>query len=397
MQLARGERTEPNVRATTAELFDGLVASSQNRWPSLAFDVGAINGALSRFLPAGFYYKTFMWPSSPQAWLRYEHVIRAAAGLGRAATAADPDRYEHQYAHCDVLIVGAGPAGLAAARAAASAGARVIVCDEGSRFGGSLIGDEATIDGDDAMPWIAGTVRELAENPDVTLLARTTAFGWYDDNLLGLLERVTDHLAAPPPHAPRQRLWKVRARSIVLASGAHERPVAYANNDLPGTMLAGAALTYVRRYAVRPGTRAVIFTTNDSAYRTALALRDADVAIVADRRRPAGGAAYRLVAPARARAGTADHRRVRHRRRARRQARRRRRHRAARRWPDAVARLRSRLRLRRLESRGPSVFAGTGHAALRRRLGGAAAAIVAAADCRGRRCERRLRSCRCTR
>ncbi len=186
MQLARGERTEPNVRATTAELFDGLVASSQNRWPSLAFDVGAINGALSRFLPAGFYYKTFMWPSSPQAWLRYEHVIRAAAGMGRAATGPDPDRYEHQYAHCDVLIVGAGPAGLAAARAAASAGARVIVCDEGSRFGGSLIGDEATIDGDDAMPWIAGTVRELAENPDVTLLARTTAFGWYDDNLLGL-------------------------------------------------------------------------------------------------------------------------------------------------------------------------------------------------------------------
>ena len=259
----------------------GFVATSQNRWPSLAFDVGAINGALSRFLPAGFYYKTFMWPSSPQAWLRYEHVIRAAAGLGRAATAPDPDRYEHQYAHCDVLIVGAGPAGLAAARAAASAGARVIVCDEGSRFGGSLIGDEATIDGDDAMTWIAGTVRDLAENPDVTLLARTTAFGWYDDNLLGLLERVTDHLAAPPPHAPRQRLWKVRARSIVLASGAHERPVAYANNDLPGTMLAGAALTYVRRYAVRPGSRAVIFTTNDSAYRTALALRDADVAIVA--------------------------------------------------------------------------------------------------------------------
>jgi sarcosine oxidase subunit alpha len=281
VQLARFDRTEPNVRATTAELFDGLVASSQNRWPSLAFDVGAINGALSRLLPAGFYYKTFMWPSSPQAWLRYEHVIRAAAGLGRAATAPDPDRYEHHYAHCDVLIVGAGPAGLAAARASASTGARVIVCDEGSRFGGSLIGDEATVDGDDAMSWIAGTVRELAANPDVTLLARTTAFGWYDDNLLGLVERVTDHLATAPPHAPRQRLWKVRARSIVLASGAHERPVAYANNDLPGTMLAGAALTYVRRYAVRPGTRAVIFTTNDSAYRTALALRDADVAIVA--------------------------------------------------------------------------------------------------------------------
>jgi sarcosine oxidase subunit alpha len=180
-----------------------------------------------------------------------------------------------------VLIVGGGPAGLAAARAAAAAGARVIVCDEGSLFGGSLIGVDATIDDDDAMAWIAGATRELASNPDVTLLPRTTGFGWYDDNLVGLLERVTDHLAAPPPLMPRQRLWKVRARWIVLASGAHERPIAYANNDLPGTMLAGAALTYVRRYAVRPGSRAVIFTTNDSAYATALALRDADVAIAA--------------------------------------------------------------------------------------------------------------------
>jgi sarcosine oxidase subunit alpha len=387
VQLARFDRTEPNVRATTAELFDGLVASSQNRWPSLAFDVGAINGALSRLLPAGFYYKTFMWPSSPQAWLRYEHVIRAAAGLGRAATAPDPDRYEHHYAHCDVLIVGAGPAGLAAARASASTGARVIVCDEGSRFGGSLIGDEATVDGDDAMSWIAGTVRELAANPDVTLLARTTAFGWYDDNLLGLVERVTDHLATAPPHAPRQRLWKVRARSIVLASGAHERPVAYANNDLPGTMLAGAALTYVRRYAVRPGQR-----VPDGAGAARRGRRDRR-----HRRRPAGGAPYPLVAPACARARPPDHRRVRYRGRARRQARRCRRHRTARRWPDAVARLRSRLRVRRLESCGPSVFAGAGHAALRRRLGGTAAAIVAAADCAGRCCERHLRSCRCTR
>ena len=281
VQLARGARTEPNARATTAELYDGLVAASQNRWPSLAFDVGAINGILSRVLPAGFYYKTFMWPSSPQAWLRYEHFIRAAAGLGRAATEPDPDRYEHHYAHCDVLIVGAGPAGLAAARSATSAGARVIVCDESARFGGSLIGDDATIDGGGANEWIAGVTRELAANPDVTLLPRTTAFGWFDDNLVGLVERVTDHLATPSAHLPRQRLWKVRARSIVLATGAHERPIAYANNDLPGTMLAGAALAYVRRYAVRPGTRAVVFTTNDSAYATALALRDADVAIAA--------------------------------------------------------------------------------------------------------------------
>jgi len=281
VQLARGARTEPNVRATTVELCHGLVAASQNRWPSLGFDVGAVNGTVSRFLPAGFYYKTFMWPPSPRAWLRYEHVIRAAAGMGRAATESDPDRYEHQYAHCDVLVVGAGPAGLAAAHNAAATGARVIVCDQDSRFGGSLLGDDATIDGAGATDWIAGVVRELAANADVTLLPRTTAFGWYDGNLAGLLERVTDHLAAPPAHLPRQRLWKVRAREIVLATGAHERPIAYANNDLPGTMLAGAVRTYIKRHAVRPGTRAVIFTTNDSAYATALALHDADVAIAA--------------------------------------------------------------------------------------------------------------------
>ena len=281
VQLARGARSEANVRATVAELYDGLVADSQNRWPSLRFDFGALAGTVSRLLPAGFYYKTFMWPSSPRAWLVYERFIRRAAGMGRASKSADPDRYEHQYAHCDVLIVGAGPAGLAAARAAAGAGVRVIVCDEGSRLGGSLIGDDATIDGGDAAAWIDATTRTLAANADVTLLPRTTAFGSYDGNMMGLVERLTDHLASPPPHVPRQRLWKVRARTVVLASGAHERGIAYANNDLPGTMLAGAAGTYVRRYAVRPGSRAVLFTTNDSAYSAALALRDAGVTVAA--------------------------------------------------------------------------------------------------------------------
>ena len=279
VQLSRGARTEPNVRATTAELFDGLAAASQNRWPSLAFDIGALNGTLARFLPAGFYYKTFMWPPTPKAWLRYEHFVRAAAGMGRAATESDPDRYEHHYAHCDVLVIGGGPAGLAAARAAAATGARVVVCDEGPRWGGSLIGDDPTIDSCSAAEWIAAVVRELTTHSDVTLLARTTAFGCYDGNLVGLLERVTDHLPAPPAHLPRQRLWKIRARAIVLASGAHERGIVYANNDLPGTLLAGAAATYVKRYGVRPGTRAVVFTNNDSAYATALALRDAGVAI----------------------------------------------------------------------------------------------------------------------
>jgi len=281
VQLARGARTEPNVRATTAELYDGLVAASQNRWPSLFFDVGAMAGALSSFLPAGFYYKTFMWPPTPKAWLLYERVIRRAAGMGRAAAQADPDRYEHQYAYCDVLVVGGGPAGLAAARAAAGSGVRVMLCDEGPRFGGSLIGERATIDGADAATWIDGTLEALQANPDVTLLPRTTAFGSYDGNLIGLVERLADHLAEPPAYWPRQRLWQVRASAVVLATGAHERGIAYANNDLPGTMLADAARTYVRRYAVRPGTSAVVFTSNDSAYASALALHEAGVAVAA--------------------------------------------------------------------------------------------------------------------
>jgi sarcosine oxidase subunit alpha len=281
VQLARGSRTEPNVRATTAELYEGLVAASQNRWPSLGFDLGALSGALSRVLPAGFYYKTFMWPPTPKAWLAYEWFIRAAAGMGRAAKEPDPDAYEHQYAHCDVLVVGGGVAGLAAARAAAAIGAKVILCDEGSRFGGASIGDSATIDGADTTTWIDATARALTNNPDVLLLPRTTAFGSYDANMVALLERLTDQLPSPPAHSPRQRLWKVRARAVVLATGAHERPVAYANNDLPGTMLAGAARTYVQRYAVRPGTRAVVFTSNDSAYAAALSLHACGVPVAA--------------------------------------------------------------------------------------------------------------------
>jgi len=279
LQLGRGARTEPNVRATTQELFDGLVAAGQNCWPSLGFDVGAINDAMSRLLPAGFYYKTFMWPPTPRGWLRYEHLIRHAAGMGRSSTTPDPDRYEHQYAHCDVLVIGAGAAGLAAARAAGHAGARIIVCDESPVFGGSLLGANTQIDGKACAAWIDAAVRDLSGNADVTLLPRTTAFGYYDGNLVGLNERVTDHLAAPIDHTPRQRIWKVRARTVVLASGAHERGIAYVNNDLPGTMLAGAAQTYVERYAVKPGTRAVVFTNNDSAYAAAMTLASAGVVI----------------------------------------------------------------------------------------------------------------------
>ncbi|HVF65983.1 MAG TPA: 2Fe-2S iron-sulfur cluster-binding protein [Casimicrobiaceae bacterium] len=257
VQLEQGAWTEPNVRATTQELYEGLTASSQNRWPSLRFDVGAINDAVSRILPAGFYYKTFMWPATPAWWMRYEHAIRHAAGMGRAATESDPETYEHRYGHCDVLVIGAGAAGLAAARSAASSGARVVLCDEQPQL------------------------HELAVNADVRLLTRTTAFGYYDQDLVGAVERLTDHLPLKDRAGPRQRLWKIRAKEVVLASGAAERGIAYAGNDRPGTMLAGAIETYVRRYAVRPGSRAVFFVNNDRAYASALTLHATGVAIAA--------------------------------------------------------------------------------------------------------------------
>ena len=279
VQLAKGSRTEPNTRATGVELYDGLVAQSQNCWPSVRFDTGVIANAVSPLLPPGFYYKTFKWPPTPKWWLRYEHFIRRAAGMGRAAEAPDPDRYEHQYAHCDVLVIGAGVAGLAAARRAADAGARVIVCQQSARFGGAALDTDATIGERGAAGWIRGTFDALAARPDVMLLSRTTAFGYYDDNLVGALERVTDHLPSAPEALPRQRMWMIRAKAVVLASGTIERAIAYANNDLPGTLLAGAVWTYVRRYGVRLGTRVVLFTNNDGAYATALALHEAGIAI----------------------------------------------------------------------------------------------------------------------
>ncbi len=283
--LARdAARCTPNLRATQLELYEALEAYSQNRSPSLAFDLGAVNDLLAPFIPAGFYYKTFMWPR--RAWRAlYEPRIRAAAGLGRAPSRPDPDRYAQRYAHCDVLVVGAGPAGLAAASAAAAAGARVILCDEQSEPGGSLLSDPEqappSIGDESALRWREAILAALSANPEVTLLSRTTAFGYFPHNLVGLNERLTDHLADPPPDAPRERQWQIRAREVVLATGAIERPLVFPGNDRPGIMLAGAARSFLNRYGVLAGTRAVLVTAADEAYQAALELQEAGVYLAA--------------------------------------------------------------------------------------------------------------------
>lgn len=282
MGISRGPgRAEPNTRATVQDLREGLTATSQNRFPSLAFDVGAVNDALAPAFSAGFYYKTFMWPKS--FWDRvYEPVIRRAAGLGTAPAEPDADRYAARFAHVDVLVVGAGPAGLAAALAAARSGASVMLVDEQAELGGSLLSEPGVqVEGRPAWTWLATALAELGQFPNVRLLPRTTAIGYYHQNLVGLCQRLTDHLATPPEGAPRERLWKVRAGEVVLAQGALEKPLVFDGNDRPGVMLAGAAQTYLNRYGVKVGARPVIVTSHDSAWHTAFDLAEAGAKPVA--------------------------------------------------------------------------------------------------------------------
>lgn len=285
VELRTGARREPNTRATVVELFDGLEARSQNRWPSLAFDLLSLNSLLGPALQAGFYYKTFMWPAA--FWEKlYEPLIRRAAGLGRAAGLEDPDHYEKAFAFCDVLVIGGGPAGLSAALAAGRSGARVIMCDEDARPGGRLLAEKREIDARAASEWIADTMAELASLPEVTVMPRSTVYGVYDHGVYGVVERVADHLPVPPPHQPRQRAWRITARRAVLAAGAIERPIVFPGNDTPGVMLAGAVRSYLNRHAVLPGREAVVFTSCDDGWATArdLAAAGARVAAIVDPR-----------------------------------------------------------------------------------------------------------------
>src|SRR6056297_3655208 len=284
VQLRSGAHQEPNTRATTVELFDGLTATSQNHRGPLEFDLMAATDLLSPFLSAGFYYKTFMWPRA--FWEKlYEPVIRASAGLGRLSMQDDPDSYDKGFLHCDLLVVGSGPSGLMAALTAARSGARVILADEDFALGGRLNAETLAVDDMAGADWAAQTAAELGAMDNVRLMPRTTVYGAFDHGIYGALERCTDHLA-DAGGKPRQVLWRIYSKRAVLAAGSTERTIAFGNNDRPGIMLAGAVRAYVNRFAVAPGQQIAVFTNNDDGWRTAADLSAAgiDVPAVIDSR-----------------------------------------------------------------------------------------------------------------
>ena len=271
--VGEGGRTEPNTRATDVFVYEGLVAKSQNRWPNLSFDIGSVFGLAAPALSAGFYYKTFF--GSAKKWMFYEYFIRKAAGLGNAPTSSDPDRFSQRAAFCDILVVGAGPAGMQAALEAAESGKRVILVEQDNILGPSLIRDGQEQDAD----WInAAAARIRAANG--LILTRTTASGYWEHDLVTLTQRLSEPGQVPQNNVA-QRLWHVRAGQVILATGSIERPMAFAHNDRPGVMLSQAVRSYVRRFGVVPGKRVVIATNNDDAYKTAQALKEAGAQIVA--------------------------------------------------------------------------------------------------------------------
>ena len=277
--MRSGARSEPNLRVTEIEVFDGLEAFSQNCWPTVNCDVGALLNLASPIIPSGFYYKTFMWPATK--WMFYEHFIRKAAGLGKSATVEDPDTYSKVFQYCDVLVVGAGPAGLGAALTAGQAGAKVLLLEETAQTGGRLNFDSDSIDGRPAQEWVDNTTEKLKQMPNVEVLCRTTAFGMYDQLLVGAMERVADHLPQPESYQDRQRLRLIRAKKVILTTGSIERTIPFSGNDKSGVMLASAVRGYANRFAVRCGKKAVVFTNNDSAYATVSALKSVGVSIEA--------------------------------------------------------------------------------------------------------------------
>jgi len=292
VQLGATEATQvPNVRATEQALYDGLVCSPVNGWPNVEFDIMSLIGKLGgSLMTPGFYYKTFMFPKS--AWRSYETFIRKAAGLGRSPKVGDPDRYDHMNHHVDVMVVGAGPTGLMAALTAARQGVRVILADEQRELGGSLLFSDEVIDGMPAMDWVSRVRTELESYADVLLLPRATVTGYHDHNFLTISERRSDHLGdRAPGDMCRQRLHKVRAVSVILATGAHERPLVFANNDVPGCMVASSVSHYIKRFAVVPGRQLVVLTNNDGGYQCAFDWLDAGrevIAIVDTRKKPDG-------------------------------------------------------------------------------------------------------------
>ena len=268
---SNSSRTEPNVRATEIEIYEGLEASSQNCWPSVNFDLGGVNNFLSPLLPAGFYYKTFMWPAS--FWEKYEYFIRKSAGLGKSPTEPDPDIYEHRYIHCDVLVVGAGISGIMAAKTAAKNGFKTLLVDEKSYLGGSTIyqnSEQFKINNQISNSWLEKEINEIKKFENLEIKTRTSVAAFHGYNFLLARENLTDHLPIEQRNGKtRQKLLKIRAKKVITATGSLERPLIFDNNDRPGILLSSAINKYASLFGVVCGEKNILFTNNDSAYETA--------------------------------------------------------------------------------------------------------------------------------